>query len=131
MRLRLPTDRLAAFLAAPARLARSVVRFAVVTVVTGMAIAYVMLVSLVRVLEPMLVHTRALEQAAVGGVVVAGVLMAVAAAVFRGERCCARTSWRCFWSSDVMGRFDGPDHSVHPPRPTGPPIALLIDRSER
>jgi hypothetical protein len=68
--------------AAPTSLARSVVRFAVTTVVLGMAIGYVILVPLARVLEPMLFHTRALEPVAIVGVAALGVLTAALAAVF-------------------------------------------------
>jgi len=67
--------------AAPRGLARSVVRFAVMTVLAGMLFGFVLLVPLARVLEPMLFHTRALEPIAVVGVVLLGVLTAFVAAI--------------------------------------------------
>ena len=67
--------------AAPSALARSVVRFSVVTVFFGMGIGYAVLIPLSRVLEPMLFHTRALEPIAVVSVVLLGALTAVGAAI--------------------------------------------------
>ena len=67
--------------AEPRSLATSVVRFAIVTVAFGMGIGYVLLVPLARVLEPMLFHTRALEPLTVSGVVLLGLVTALAAAI--------------------------------------------------
>jgi putative ABC transport system permease protein len=67
--------------AAPARLARSVFRFAVVTVTAGMAAGYVAFIPLSRVLEPLLFRTNALEPTAVAGVALLGLLTALVAAV--------------------------------------------------
>jgi predicted permease len=67
--------------AVPSRLARSVVGFAVVTVIAGMALGYAALVPLASVLEPMLFRTRALEPLAVAAVALLGVLTAVGAAL--------------------------------------------------
>jgi putative ABC transport system permease protein len=67
--------------AAPTRLARSIIRFSVVTVVVGMMAGYAAFIPLANVLESLLFHTRALEPVAVAGVVMLGVLIAVAAAI--------------------------------------------------
>jgi predicted permease len=67
--------------APPSALAGSVVRFAVVTVLMGMAFGHLMLVPLARVLEPLLYHTRALEPAAVVAVMALGVVTAVVASM--------------------------------------------------
>ena len=67
--------------AAPSSLARSVVRFAVVTVTVGMLIGYALLVPLSRVLEPMLYHTRTLEPIGVLMVLALGALTAIGAAI--------------------------------------------------
>jgi ABC-type antimicrobial peptide transport system permease subunit len=68
--------------AAPASLARSVMGFALGTVLVGMAMGYAVLVPLARVLEPLLYHTRALEPVAVLAVVSLGAVTALGAAFF-------------------------------------------------
>ena len=67
--------------AVPGSLARSVVRFAVVTVLVGMAIGYALLVPLARVIEPMLFHTRVLEPIAIASVIALGIVTALAASL--------------------------------------------------
>ena len=88
--------------AAPAGLARSVVRFAVMTVLVGMVAGYAVLVPLAKVLEPMLYHTRALEPVAVVAVALLGVLTALGAAIFPVRSVsCERTSWPCCANSEA------------------------------
>jgi len=68
--------------ATPSRVARSVVGFALVTAATGMALGYVLLVPIAKVLEPLLFHTKILEPITVVSVVGFGAVIALAATVF-------------------------------------------------
>ena len=68
--------------ATPSRVARSVVLFSVVTAGVGIAIGYVALVPIRKVLEPLLFHTKVLEPFTVVSVVALGGAIALAAAFF-------------------------------------------------
>ena len=68
--------------ATPSRVARSVVLFSVVTAGVGIAIGYVALVPIRKVLEPLLFHTKVLEPFTVASVVALGGVIALAAAFF-------------------------------------------------
>ena len=65
----------------PARLAKSVVRFAVVTVAVGMVVGFAALIPIARLLDPMLFHTRVLEPLALAGVVALGMITALGASM--------------------------------------------------
>jgi putative ABC transport system permease protein len=68
--------------ATPSRVARSVVGFSVATAAIGLAIGYVALVPIAKILEPLLFHTKVLEPITVAGVIGFGVAIALAAAIF-------------------------------------------------
>jgi len=68
--------------ATPSRVAQSVVVFSVATAAVGIAIGYVALVPVRKVLEPLLFHTKLLEPVTVLGVVGLGAVIAVAASFF-------------------------------------------------
>jgi len=68
--------------ATPSRVAQSVVRFSVATAAVGIALGYVALVPIAKVLEPLLFHTKVLEPITVAGVVALGTIIALAAAFF-------------------------------------------------
>ena len=68
--------------ASPSRLAQSVVAFAVVTAAIGMAVGYLILVPVGRLIEPLLFHTKVLEPLTVASVLALGALIALAAAFF-------------------------------------------------
>jgi putative ABC transport system permease protein len=68
--------------ATPSRVARSVVAFSVATASVGIAIGYVALVPIRKILEPLLFHTKLLEPITVVGVVALGAVIALVAAFF-------------------------------------------------
>jgi hypothetical protein len=68
--------------ATPSRVARSVVSFAVVTAAVGMALGYVLLIPIAKVLDPLLFHTKILEPVTVAGVVLFGAIIVLAASYF-------------------------------------------------
>jgi predicted permease len=68
--------------ASPSRVARSVVIFSTATAAAGIAIGYVALVPVRKILEPILFHTKLLEPFTVASVVVLGAVIALAASFF-------------------------------------------------
>jgi predicted permease len=68
--------------ATPSLVARSVVGFAVVTTAVGMALGYLVLVPVAKVLEPLLFHTKVLEPLTVVSVIALGGVISLAAAAF-------------------------------------------------
>jgi hypothetical protein len=68
--------------ATPARVARSVAGFALVTTAIGMALGYVLLVPIAKLLEPLLFHTKILEPLTVVSVLAFGAVIALTATFF-------------------------------------------------
>jgi predicted permease len=67
--------------AEPARLARSVVRFAIATAGVGVTLGFAMLVPIARLIEPLLFHTRVLDPLVLLAVAVLGVMTALGASL--------------------------------------------------
>jgi putative ABC transport system permease protein len=68
--------------ATPSRVARSVVIFPVATASVGIAIGYVVLIPMRKILEPLLFHTKLLEPFTVASVVALGAVIALSASFF-------------------------------------------------